>query len=83
MFFDDWLIEPDSVLVLIIVLHEKHVAHVQAPNVVVTTKLDRLAEYLFDGSVVLHLPVDARLSHQNRNVSAQKKSQNNRVCKTL
>ena len=65
--FDDRFIKADGVLVLL--LHEQHVADVQAPSVVVIAELDRFSKDLLDRDVVLHVPVDAGLSHENRYVS--------------
>ena len=68
---DDGLVEADGVLVLVVILHEEHVADVEAPHVMIAAELDRLAEDFLDGGVVLHLPVDARLGHQYGYVALQ------------
>jgi len=52
-------------------LHEEDVGHVQLPHVVIVTKVHRGAEELANLCVVLHVPVDLRLAHQNRNVSLE------------
>jgi hypothetical protein len=69
MLLDNWCVEVNRFLVFAAFLHEQHVTNVQTPRVMITAKLERLAEYFLDGCIILHVPVDAGLSHQNRNVS--------------
>ena len=63
MFFDDRLIKANCVFVFVVVLHEKHMSHIQSPDVVVAAELDRFAEDFLDGVVILHVPINARLRH--------------------
>lgn len=66
MLLDDGLVEADGLLVL--VLHEEHVGHVQLPRVVLVAHLHRLAEDLLHHVVVLAVPVDLGLGHQHHDV---------------
>lgn len=63
---DDGLVEADGLLVF--VLHEKHVGHVQLPRVVVITDLHRLAENLLHHLEVLPVPVNLGLGHQDHDI---------------
>lgn len=66
MLLDDGLVEADGLLVF--VLHEEHVSDVQPQGVVLTPDLQRLVEDLLHHLVVLPVPVDLGLGHQDHNV---------------
>jgi len=63
---DDGLVEADGLLVF--VLHEEHVSHVQLPGVVLVADLNRLSENLLHHLEVLPVPVDLGLGHEDHNV---------------
>ena len=65
--FDDRLVESGRLLELIL-LHEEHVSDVELPSVVLVAELHRLPEDLLHLRVVLHIPVDLGLLHQDRDV---------------
>lgn len=67
MFLDDRLVEPGRLLVLVL-LHEEHVGHIQLPDILVVTELDRLAKDLLHLHEVITIPVDLGLLHQNRQI---------------
>lgn len=70
MLLDDGLVEADSLLVL--VLHEEHVSHVQLPGVVIVAVLYRLAKNLLHHLEVLAVPVDLSLSHEDNDVPVKR-----------
>lgn len=67
MLLDDGLIEADGLPVLVL-LHEEHMSHVELPGVVLVAELHRLAEDLLHHLVVLTVPVDLSLGHQDGDV---------------
>mmetsp|Transcript_13709 Transcript_13709/g.29453 ORF Transcript_13709/g.29453 Transcript_13709/m.29453 type:complete len:269 (-) Transcript_13709:1246-2052(-) len=67
---DDWLIVLDCLLV-VVVLHEEGMRHVELPHLVLAAELLGLPEDLFHSRVVLHLPVDGGHGHQTRDVRLQ------------
>ena len=70
MFLDDGLVEADGLLVF--VLHEEHVSHIELPGVVLVADLHRLAENLLHHLEVLSVPVDLGLGHQDHDVPGNK-----------
>ena len=64
---DDGLIVADGLRV-VRALHEEDVRDVELPRLVLGTEVRRGAEDLLDHRVVLHVPVDLRLRHEDRNI---------------
>lgn len=50
-------------------LHEKDMGNIQLPHFVLGAKLGRLEKQLLDQKVVLSLPVDACLGHEDGNIT--------------
>lgn len=61
------LVVADGLLVLIS-QHKEYVSQVQLPYFVVSAKLGTLSEQLLHGSIVLLVPVNFGLGHQDGNV---------------
>ena len=67
---DNRLVEAGGLLELVL-LHEEHVGHVELPDVGLAAELDALAEDLLDLGVLVHVPVDLSLGHQDGDVLGQ------------
>lgn len=68
---DERLVVADGVAVLV-VLHEEDVGHVQLPRLVFAAELGRLAEDLLHHGVVVVVPVDLGLHHEDGNVLVER-----------
>ena len=69
VFLDDGLVEADGLFILVL-LHEEHVGHVKIPCVVLVAELHRFTEDLLHHVVVLPVPVDLGLSHEDWDIPA-------------
>lgn len=74
VFLHDGFVEADGLLVLVL-LHEEHVGHVQLPGVMVVAHLHRLVEDFLHHLVVLPVPIDLSLGHEHWDVPGVRREQ--------